>query len=734
MKTNLKSGNAIVRLLLAHGEKLGILAIVVCTGMIVWSAIGRERLGREASELSSLANQARTQITSFNWDDVPVEEKPIAEPLPPVATRKVSASAFPNFQGSFDPAISDPVTLRTDPLLLAPLELEVNADSGLWASADPQIIAQKTIDALKEQELKQRAREEAREKAQREAERGGRARRGGGNAYGGGEFGGGEYGGGYGGERGGYGGTRDGAKPAKDAPIVQRPRTGVQLQGYEEITAKSWVTVLAKVPIEQQTQQYIDALRTSRGYDERVDVPHYLGYQVDRAEVTSRGIGEWEKVAVINSKILVKEISTYPVNAADVIDSDVKHPLLTHPLPPLILREWGERVSHSSMPLAEEKARLEAEKMQDPEEEEDETPAEGEGEVDLFAETDADKKRKRSMRGSRGGYGGEFGGEYGGAYGRGMGGEYGGYGGEFGGEYGGRGGYGGEFGGEYGGGYGGEYGGEYGGMGGEYGGFGGEFGGGYGGRGGFGGSLGRGSDVTLAEFVWDKVTPHILFRYFDNTVKAGHSYRYRVRLVMTDVNHDVPVQHLDKTVSERRKESGKKRYRWTDWSEPSPIASVPLPARIYLVGAKPSRESSYTAEPEAEILIKALNSEHAAEVALDDSFKRGSVMNIFDKAKVVWARKFDTLNVPRFRFMTGITVLDFTGGEKLGRSVLSPARALLMDAAGHLFVQEELDDLETVDEYELILKEGEDNRSRGSRGGGFGGEYGGYGGEFGDEF
>ncbi|MGI9427920.1 MAG: hypothetical protein ACR2NM_04640, partial [Bythopirellula sp.] len=128
--------------------------------------------------------------------------------------------------------------------------------------------------------------------------------------------------------------------------------------------------------------------------------------------------------------------------------------------------------------------------------------------------------------------------------------------------------------------------------------------------------------------------------------------------------------------------------------------------------------------------------EHAAEVALDDSFKRGSVMDIFDKAKVVWARRFEPVNIPGFSFLTGITVLDFTGGEKLGRGkgILAPARALLMDAAGHLYVQEELDDAETVDEYQLILEEGENSQNRGGRGGEMGGEYGGYGGEFGGEF
>ena len=709
MKTNLKSGNAIVRFLLSHGEKIGALAIAVCTGLVIWSAIGQPRLEREPSDLATLATQTRAKVTKATWNDLSLEEKIIAEPVPEAAMAKISPQAYPNYTKSFNPLVADPVTRRTDPVMLAPIDLEVNADSGLWASANPDQIADKQIEMLKEQQRKKDEREAARVQAQRG---GGRGQRGGpgGGAYGGGGEG------GYGGSAG--AGTNRGQKPAKDAPIVQRPRAGAQLQGFEEITAKSWVTVLAKIPIEDQTQLYLDSLRTSLGYKEKSDIPVYLGYQIDRAEVTSKGQGKWRKVAIINSKRLLEEIQTYPVNVADVIDPDVKHPLLTHPLPPLILKEWGDRVSHSSMPLAVDKALADASAREQPEEVEEETKEDA-GEEDLFG--DSDSPRGATRREGGGGYGemGGYGGGGGmGGYGGGMGGEMGGYGGEMGG-------YGGEMGG-----YGGEGGGGYGG---EMGGYG---GGGMGGMGGYGGSMGRGSGTQLETFVWDHQTPHILFRYFDNRVEPGHSYRYRVRLVMRDVNNNVQEQYLSKEVTLRRKELSKKgkAYRWTEWSEPSPVASVPMPARVYLVSAKPSRANNFNAEPKAEILIKALNSQYAAEVGLSAFFGRGSVINVVSKAKVIWANKFKEVKPPEFDFLTGITVLDFTGGEKLGKSkdMVAPARALLMDAAGGLFVQDEMEDLETITEYQAILEAGKNSRGRGGRGGGmggYGGEGGGYGGE-----
>ncbi len=699
MKTNLKSGNAVVRFLLGHGEKLGMLGIAVCTGLIIWSALGRERLGKEPDQLVKLASEASTKVRSFTWDGLSDEYKKKALPVASDEGVLALKKDFPKFGGSFNPPVSEPVGQRMDPMLLAVEALEVHGDAGLWAVSTPGLILKKAIQAEKERAIKAQERETAREKALRGT---GKKKRGGDALFGGGE------GGGYGGQS--AGGRGRNKKASKDAPIVERPRTGAQLQGYEDIQTKAWVTVLAKVPIEQQTQQYIDSLRTTRGYSEQVDIPVYLGYQVERAEVTSQGQEDWKRLPLVQEAVLLKTIQNYPVNMADPIKKDYEHPLLTHPVPPLVLKDWDERVSHSSMPLASEEV-VEEVVEEDPEEVMEDAEEDG-----LFSDPSAKRKKLAAKRRKGGAGGGEFGG---GGYG----------GGEFGG---GGGGYGGG-----GGGYGGEMGGEFGGGG--YGGGGGEFGGGYGG-GGYGGSLGRGSDAELEKFEWDQETPYVLLRYFDSDVEAGRSYRYRIRMALRDVNHAVPVHFLDKSVSDRRnaiKKKSHKIFRWTDWSEVSPIASVPLPARIYMVSAKAAREGNFNDEPKAEILIKALSSEYAAEVARPEYFGRGSVVNMREKAKVVWASKFDPESIPDFNFMTGMTLLDFRGGEKLSRKhkeLFAPTRALLMDAAGRLFVQDEIDDEETITEYQAIIDAGKNSRNRGGGGGGYGGEGGYGGGESGGEF
>lgn len=248
----------------------------------------------------------------------------------------------------------------------------------------------------------------------------------------------------------------------------------------------------------------------------------------------------------------------------------------------------------------------------------------------------------------------------------------------------------------------------------------------------------RGGISTM--YTWDRETSHLLFRYFDNTVKPGHQYRYRVRLALADVNHNIPEQYLDKTVTERRskiKSKVLKKYTFTDWSEPSPVASVPLPARVYLVDSVPANEATFDDEPEANMLVKVFNSELPAELAKNEEFLRGSVLNFAAKASVIWADRADRDEEDKwneeFEFRTGITVLDFRGGEKLSsknRDLTAPARAVLMDLAGRMFLQNEMDDSESVAEYEDVIEGGQDSRNRrGGRGGGFEGGEGMFGGE-----
>jgi hypothetical protein len=697
MKSGLKGGNAVVRLLLAHGEKIGIAAILLCAGMLIWSALSVPTLDstQTPDELSRKAEQAEEHVNSFKWQEVASQdlpETPVVEskPFEVDAMHQLAKDHWPLLDPP-NPPVIPPQKLRTDPLLLAAADLEVHADSGLWATANPDEINRRKKAALAAQ---QKADREEREREARESEDedrdGGRGR-----------------GRGRDDDR----GDDEERRRGPNATVVVRPRQGVELAGFETINAQSWITVLARIPIKDQNNLYEDALENARGFNATADMPQYLGYIIERAEITHEGQGKWERIAQVTDKSLIKEMESFPVFPPEVVAQRFVHPVMTHPLPPLILKEWDDRVKHSSMSLAVDDVPPTDEPLE--EEAVEEKPAEGEAEDDGgFGVTRPPAGAAGDPYGARGGYEMD-GGRGGGRGGYEMDGGRGSY-------DGGRGGY--------------------------------EMDGGRGGRGGFemdgggrgfGGQMGTGRGVELASFTWDYKTSDILLRFFDNTVEPGHRYRYRVRLALMDVNDGVSVQYLDPTVAKRREALANAKlrtFRLTDWSDPSPIASVPLPVRLYLVAAEPAKP---TAPPEAEILIKALDSKFAAEIARKEKASRGAVLNVREKAEVVWSNNYEEEQDPEFNFRTGTTLVDVQGGEKLGktnRNLVAPGRAVMMDAAGKLSILHELKDAPVVQDFDATKEMDQDGMGGGrggyemdgGRGGGRGGRGGGRGGRGGD--
>jgi hypothetical protein len=723
MKAKLKSANGFVRFLLLHGEKIGIAAILMVAGLLIFKSLGREKLGpeKQPERLKTLATQANQKVLEATWDNIPADQKVDSslhqKRSGEIVMNPVKSEAFPTIM-EMNPPVIPPVKPRMDPQLLTAQKLEVKGGSGLWMSADPAVIKQKMIEALKKAEEERIEQQKEQEKMAAEAERqggrgggfGGEGRMGGPGGYGRGRMGEGRMG-----AMGGYGemGAMNGQK-TKDGAFVVPPMGGSQMQGFEDIRDESWVTVVAKVPIKQQVQMYEDALANSRGFNAQNDLPQYLGYYIERAEVTDGGEGKWTPLKAVTEKAIIETMSRWPQQTPEVVKTNYVHPILTHPLPPMVIRTWGDEATHSDMPLPtpEELARGFM----------PEQPAEADKEKTKKPDETSDDPFARKLTPNQGGaYG------YGGP-GRGEMGMYGGRGGEMG-MYG-RGGEG--MGRPMG--MGGP--GMYGGRGGEMGMYGGRGGEGmgrpgmYGGRGGEGmmmGGMMGGMTTTgpteLPPYQWDYKTEYVLLRYFDNTVEPGHRYKYRVRLVLADVNALQPEAILDKEVQDRvhkeKAESKKKPpmpkgYRLTDWSEPSPVAVVPQPGLAFIASAKPANASNPNAEPEAKLVVKSLDRDNAAEVAVQDGFIRGTVLNLSRHAQVIWSSLYKVdmekpTESPVFDMLTVLTLLDFEGGESLGRKkdLTAPARALMMDSAGRMTIQEELTDKKGIRQFEAILKASE---------------------------
>ncbi|QDU58419.1 hypothetical protein [Aeoliella mucimassa] len=709
---------AIKRLALQHGEKVVMVLVVLLAGWLVYATLSHESLPQDksAQKLVEKANQLDSTVTNYTWQQA-VSDSPsdlrIHEEMQSAGNVEIASEPYfdPTAPG-IDSAMVEPIELRKDPKLLPVADFELNAVTGLFAFNDPDRVRE--LERQRQLDEAERMREqEENQNRMAENQPGGGGGRGGRGGRGVGDFGGGR-GGEFGG---GFGGVTD-MTDKRPVPF-QIPRAGVEISGEERIRQLSCAVVLAKVPLPEQLKEYKKALANTKSYEPTSDFPQYLGYFVERAEVTDEGELQWSAVKFPNgmydgrtersrtvSAVSTEAIDKITFNWAggmeDVYDPRYGYESLTMPLAPLVGRSWDAMAYMSEVPLASEaEAEMEREAVQP---EEGAAPVENDG-MDLFGGPD------NGMMG--GGRGGEFGGR--------------------GGEFGGRGG---EFGGRGGGGFSGR-GGGFGGRGGEFGGeggMGGRGGGGFsGGRGGgMGGSVGRaGNNLKFNEQGELEVeVPFLMLRFFDMSVQPGKSYKYRVRLVMADPNYQQRRDNLDPTVVARNP----KKNILGDWSDASPTIAIPSAGRVRVADADPLRDSAYS-EPQVQMLVEAFDIDergNARQAALElEDVRRGTVMNYHGEIEMLVDQGRFIKKVEDFTIDTGIVVLDLDGGQKLSRDMMEPTHALLMDTTGRMYLRDELDDEMEVAIHRAIFAE-PDRRDPGFGPGG--GRDGGRGGEFGGGF
>lgn len=673
-------GGGLKKLVLSHCEKAVAMVIVGLAAYLAYASLGVEGIDKSPSDLTTLASNTEAAFRDFSIDDVPKEDlQEEFKTAYPIASGKLAdlpSDAYISRVGLASPPVP-PTIDRTDPKLLAASDLEGTAVTGIFAFESEEVRRRRELERKRKEAERRKAAEKAREEGgERNLLRGGGAP------------------------------GRDGEgvddRGRKIRPVPGRvAKVGVPTQGDELFETYSVACVLAKAPIGEQYKLYEAAFKDARGgMDPGADVPQYIGLYAERAEI--RGDGEeleWEPVRFRNSikpsePVKYLSNSQVPKIVADwipwpepLVDGRYQHPILTMELPPLVQQSWGPEVVHSAAPLQVETDALEAEEENVEEDPEDEEEAvEGDEFRRRRSPSGAGLAGGRSGRGARGS---ESGGGYGGG------------------------------GGEYGGGYGG---GEYGGGGGEYGG-----GGGYGGR---GGSSRSGS---VAEFTYDPDVPFAMVRVWDFSVLPGRQYRYRVKLVMEDPNSSAEPRTLAPEVvtrieAKRRRDSPLK----TEWSEPSPIISVPMAGDTFVDSAKLPSGNNVYAEGTVDLLVQSYSLDEdrrAIKAGVEKTFSRGAVMNFKEDAEVVTPDGRSIREVDSFEFYTGLTLVDFRGGDELGGKLKAPVGVLIMDSGGRLSVRSELDDRDAIEAHRATFDESA-GKGRGGGGGGYGGgEYGGgYGG------
>lgn len=680
---------------LAHGEKIGMGIIALLAGLVIYMSMGLEKLPPDKSPqaLNGVTQQVTQKVTDSSWEEalqnVPEEIK-LYTPLAAGAQQTITPATYAIDRGGWDPALAPPSSLRKDPVLLPPTDFEGAGITGLFAFMSEEMRKEIALREAEEAARREREMRNEREEALRDAERGRPGR----NPPGVGAEGGGYFGG--------PGQIDPNNKNIREVGVTLRP-AGVQVTGQELIEQLSCAVIVAKVPMTQQVEEYKKALAEARGYRPQDDIPNYLGYTVQRAEVIPGKELEWKNITIRNGKDPKKPLggfveATIPSIMGDWVaalpdthDERYSHPFLTFPQPPLVGRDWGNMARHSEVPLASEVNLDES-----AEEEEDPGLPDGSNPEDLFGATTpggpgnyAEGPMGRGGYGRPGGYGGAYGGYRGGGEG------------------------------EFSGGGAARYGG-----GGEY------AGGGYSGGGGVGvpraytPKFNEDGEIELE-------VPFFMFRFFDLSVEPGRRYKYRVRLALTDVNGMQVSTNLEPEVVERLKDktAQQRAFRFTEWSQPTPTISIPQAGIIQVAEAKPPA-SSAASEVTARLIVESYgvdpeNRSQAIQAYIETDARRGSVMNFFGQEveKLIQQNRYIE-KVEDFNIDTGITVLDIDGGDRYTRELKAPAHVLFMDPTGRMYLRDELDDERNVALHRAIFTP-PDNKRGTEEGMQYGGEEGG---------
>lgn len=129
-------------------------------------------------------------------------------------------------------------------------------------------------------------------------------------------------------------------KPADEAETAaaDRPDGGQRLlrAAGKTIRGQRWVVLTGLVPHKEQLDEYVEYFSGCVQWEPRADVPEYIYYRVERAEVTGgRGTGqrEWTRFHVKNALSFVDQWESTSVS---VVDGKYLIPELVFPLGPLV--------------------------------------------------------------------------------------------------------------------------------------------------------------------------------------------------------------------------------------------------------------------------------------------------------------------------------------------------------------------------------------------------------------
>ncbi|PHS02892.1 MAG: hypothetical protein COA78_19970 [Blastopirellula sp.] len=668
-KLDLQSGGIKTKLIL-HIEKIVFGITILLVGLFVYFGFQRDSIDTTPDAVAKAAKSATDRILTSDWDRVKDQEVRIKNSDYAKAAKdaNIPVPAGPlEMLRSTRPRTENTVTKRTDPTIIPLEKLEVKAFfTPIVTSTRAQNAAGYGND--------------------------------GGDLYGGEGYGveacGGEdYGGeGYGAPGGcdlyggeGYGQGTTGPDPNAPPTLTaqqQREFGPARATAASKVEGTYLAVLTGLVPLQKQKEAFDLAFENAANHNRQRDYPNYIFYEVYRSEQNFDGTwSEWAMQANSNSSAL--QVQKWLYRPDQVAATEYLHPLLTSPMPPVLMHDASVGALHSEIPEFAPR-RLEG-PLVNPGLEEPEgpvSPVPG-----LPGQLPG--RNPYGAPGAGGGYGADCGG-----YGAGVPGAGGGYGADCGGY----------------------------GAGAGCGGYG--AGAGCGGYGGEGGGYGSSYATFDAEFK--------MFRFYDTTVSSGKTYRYKVMLWIEDPNHpqspgaapdrrslgvDVKTRLKDEVAKEEAalttdpKRPQRVFWRKTAFSEDSAPVTIPASSNV-LAGGVTKVGRKYTNDPknpvllsiaEPEVHLLGMNwdkTEEAMVTQEDKKVKRGVVVATEQDTWVLNPGTMKFTKLEAYSMNTGTMVLDIRGGEKLpGRYVddkknklTMPSEVLLIDSAGNISIHDELDD------------------------------------------
>lgn len=144
----------------------------------------------------------------------------------------------------------------------------------------------------------------------------------------------------------------DGAAAGGERPTGRRAAAAMEQRGGAGIRGQRWIVVTGLVPIDKQMLAFSE-LKNCVVYDASTDTPRYLGYKVERVEVSSADEADkpdWTKATSFISGLTVQQArGRWTGEGREIVSPDVLDPdgVLAFPLGPMTNREWDESVAHA---------------------------------------------------------------------------------------------------------------------------------------------------------------------------------------------------------------------------------------------------------------------------------------------------------------------------------------------------------------------------------------------------